>query len=604
MHCLRVLPFVLAIGVLAAAPGLAQTPVDPAELGIELLSVEDGPVLAPTAHARVYVTRGGIWFGWKASEPRLVHLRNTPELAAWSRDLAAEAPVFLALDASARWQHTLPVLQQLQGHPLSVIGRGEDELPVVAIEVPREPAAGNATPVRVSVWMEESEDIVYGIGHRELVSEESFLDAMACVYELMPDAAVVLAAGANVQTGTAAAWLRRVVLTGFRHVRFELAEPRASGSSERNEPAIRLDADPRVEDSIRAGLRWLAKHQDPDGAWAPESVAVRCTDATCTSQGRADNRTGVTALAILAFLGGGCTPQGEHVVDGISYGDAVERGLDWLASHQEANGQICEQPCAKEIYNHALATLALCEAVGAGAPGRLLEPARRAVDWLVRAQNPSAGWRYSARSGESDMSVTGWCILALKSAQVAGIAVPEAAPAAALAYVKAMTNSSGLVGYLKVEDAGTKVVIVGMNENYDQHPSCTAIGMVARLLLGSDRQDAALAQGAAHVCADLPRWSTDLRSNDFYYWFWGSLALFQLDGDGGAGAPRWWNKWSGPVVEATVDHQDGGSVCAAGSWAPNDRWGAEGGRVYATAMNLLTLEVISRLETALPLKRK
>jgi hypothetical protein len=32
--------------------------------------------------------------------------------------------------------------------------------------------------------------------------------------------------------------------------------------------------------------------------------------------------------------------------------------------------------------------------------------------------------------------------------------------------------------------------------------------------------------------------------------------------------------------------------CGCGSWDPVDRWGAEGGRVYATAMNALTLGVI------------
>ncbi len=35
--------------------------------------------------------------------------------------------------------------------------------------------------------------------------------------------------------------------------------------------------------------------------------------------------------------------------------------------------------------------------------------------------------------------------------------------------------------------------------------------------------------------------------------------------------------------------------CENGSWDPSeDRWGFEGGRVYATAMNCLTLEVYYR----------
>ena len=33
---------------------------------------------------------------------------------------------------------------------------------------------------------------------------------------------------------------------------------------------------------------------------------------------------------------------------------------------------------------------------------------------------------------------------------------------------------------------------------------------------------------------------------------------------------------------------------SCGSWEPIDRWGGEGGRVYATAINALTLEVYYR----------
>jgi hypothetical protein len=36
--------------------------------------------------------------------------------------------------------------------------------------------------------------------------------------------------------------------------------------------------------------------------------------------------------------------------------------------------------------------------------------------------------------------------------------------------------------------------------------------------------------------------------------------------------------------------------CLAGSWDPADKWGAEGGRIYATAANLLTLGIVHRRE--------
>jgi hypothetical protein len=59
------------------------------------------------------------------------------------------------------------------------------------------------------------------------------------------------------------------------------------------------------------------------------------------------------------------------------------------------------------------------------------------------------------------------------------------------------------------------------------------------------------------------------------------------------------------MVDALVKPQNSrpGS-CTDGSWEPVDRWSCEGGRVYATAINALTLEVFYRYENVLGGKRK
>ena len=45
------------------------------------------------------------------------------------------------------------------------------------------------------------------------------------------------------------------------------------------------------------------------------------------------------------------------------------------------------------------------------------------------------------------------------------------------------------------------------------------------------------------------------------------------------------------VLRALVSHQrSGDGDCARGSWDPEDKWGAEGGRVCATALNAMTLQ--------------
>ena len=101
-----------------------------------------------------------------------------------------------------------------------------------------------------------------------------------------------------------------------------------------------------------------------------------------------------------------------------------------------------------------------------------------------------------------------------------------------------------------------------------------------------------LAKHAAKIVKDLPRWDEAKHAIDFYYWYYGTLALFQFDGPDG----KLWNQWEEALKDALGKHQklraDG---CTDGSWEPAvDRWGYAGGRVYATAINALTLEVYYR----------
>ena len=88
---------------------------------------------------------------------------------------------------------------------------------------------------------------------------------------------------------------------------------------------------------------------------------------------------------------------------------------------------------------------------------------------------------------------------------------------------------------------------------------------------------------------DLPKWEGyDI---DFYYWYYASLALFQYDGPKGT----FWLQWNERMKDTLVPNQNTKSTgCKVGSWEPVSRWSCEGGRVYATAVNALTLEVYYR----------
>ncbi len=95
---------------------------------------------------------------------------------------------------------------------------------------------------------------------------------------------------------------------------------------------------------------------------------------------------------------------------------------------------------------------------------------------------------------------------------------------------------------------------------------------------------------AATILKDLPAWDAGRRTIDFYYWYYASLALWQHDGPEGPA----WKAFNESMKTALVPFQERDG-CRTGSWDPAvDRWGSVGGRVYATAINVLTLEVYYR----------
>lgn len=212
--------------------------------------------------------------------------------------------------------------------------------------------------------------------------------------------------------------------------------------------ATRPDAEPQAVALVDDALTWLARHQEPDGHWSAARWRARCAqEGACASiaggsdAGLAGFDVGVTAIATLAFLGHGHTaPDGAHAA-------VVDRALAWLVAKQGDEGAIGFSlrdaygfgavehgewtviehiPTVRRIgdpeppdfqrhedvfrgadlepgwalYNHALSTLALCEALALGAdPARLRAPAERALAFVVLTQNPSLGWHYASGPG-------------------------------------------------------------------------------------------------------------------------------------------------------------------------------------------------------------
>jgi hypothetical protein len=366
---------------------------------------------------------------------------------------------------------------------------------------------------------------------------------------------------------------------------------------------FRLRADGKVgrkgtpgENAVTAALKWLARHQNPDGSWGATNHIDSCTGVKCAGAGDPEFDAGVTGLSLLAFLGAGYTHLSKDELSDtvnpgrkLRFGDTVKSGLKWLMAHQDPEGCIGGRG-TKFMYNHTIAALALSEAYGMTATQSFKGPAQQAIDFILAARNPDRAWRYTKQPGDNDTSVTGWAIMALKSAELSELKVAAAdAYAGTRKWLDEAANTSAYyrTGY-NSRDSG-KVFVPNRNEQFEDHPSMTAVSVLCRIFMTKDRNDPGLT-GAHLLLQDLP--VSKPNYTDYYYWYYASLALYQLDGPSG---PKW-GKWDEAMKNALVPYQKTGKDgCANGSWtSEDDRWGFEGGRVYATAINALTLEVYYR----------
>ena len=389
-----------------------------------------------------------------------------------------------------------------------------------------------------------------------------------------------------------------------------------------------------IDKAVRDGLLWLCRHQNKDGSWGARSMRERCRpDAPCFDpklQANDHYDEGLTGLALLAFLGAGISNNTQadlvDALDGKRYdvGDVVKRGLLWLRSRQSAEGSFSKDRAF--MYNEALATMAMSEAYGMTQNPTWRDPAQRGVEFLQRAQRPNPsgqgrwGWRYSSREDvedfqrgtgdeayrkelfDSDTSVTAWCVMALKSAELCKLNVEKESMDGALAFCAYATANDGLVGYLDAKGAG-QIVTGPYSDNFTYHTTTmSALGMCIRIFGAHDANDPFLVAAAQRIVADLPTISKDLASIDYYYWYYASLALYQLDGET---APRrtgkFWNPWNKAMVDTLIalQEQRKGS-CSEGGWLVTDRWGSYSGAgpLYDTALNVLTLEVTFRYPNA------
>ncbi|MGD0898674.1 MAG: prenyltransferase/squalene oxidase repeat-containing protein [Thermoguttaceae bacterium] len=325
--------------------------------------------------------------------------------------------------------------------------------------------------------------------------------------------------------------------------------------------------------AILYALHWLARHQLHEGNWSLQHYPARCRDATCTGTGSVESETAATAMGVLPFLAAGQTQRTQG-----PYQKNVAAAIGWFLRHQKPDGDL---RAGSTMYAHALAAIALCEAYGMTGDQAVGYAAQRAIDFIQRAQNAkTGGWRYQPGE-EGDLSVVGWQVMALKSAQMAGLKVDPAVLDRAKTFIQTV-GLPGAGGSASTAAGGLFAYTPGSRPS----TTMTSVGLLCDQYLGMRQDDPVMAAGTAHLLDNLP----DNAARDTYYWYDASQVMHNQPGPD-------WDTWTRKMRHALIESQER-EGCATGSWDPHrpatDRWGVQGGRLMTTSLATLTLEVPCR----------
>lgn len=303
-----------------------------------------------------------------------------------------------------------------------------------------------------------------------------------------------------------------------------------------------------LDQSIERALEFLRLMQGPDGSWRIRG---------------AQRNVAISALAVMAFLSSG------HVPGEGPYGETIENGIRYVIAMQQPNGLIATEG-AHEMYHHGICTLMLAEVAGM-TKGPLADEVRhkleKAVAVILKGQRKSGvhrgGWRYRVEGYDSDISVTGWQLLALRAARNLGCDVPASSIEEAVQYIQ-RCRDPGTGGYRYLP--GGPVTM-----------PCTGTSILGLELCGKDQHASPeVLRAGAFLLKVPPRWGQPHFPYSIYYC---SQATFQL-GD------TYWNHYRPQLHDALLGNQS-----ENGSWFSQDNEGRHYGPIYCTAMSVLALTV-------------
>jgi hypothetical protein len=335
----------------------------------------------------------------------------------------------------------------------------------------------------------------------------------------------------------------------------------------------------RVDDAVERGLAWLATQQQDDGSFPTQPLG----------------QPAITSLCIMAFVAHG------HVPGKGPYGDRLERATEFVLSCQKQNGLVMllgpDEPRINRniehqigscgAYNHAISSLMLSEIYGMSPPtgvqrfqtaiNRSVAASLEMQHWPKEVAADEGGWRYidDFEQIDSDLSVTGWQLMFLRSARNAGFNVPKERIDEAVAYVRrSFDPNEGVFRYSKRRETRTR--------------SMNGAGILALAHAGFHHSEEARRAGdwlLQHGFGDYNATLPGEHSDRYHYGvFTCCQAMYQLGG-------TYWKRFFPPAVEAMLANQQ-----ADGSWPIDSQFKDYAyGNAYSTSLVVLTLGAPNQL---------
>ena len=315
-------------------------------------------------------------------------------------------------------------------------------------------------------------------------------------------------------------------------------------------PVVRAEDEPiprEVQFAVDRGLEWLNKNQDRTGTWNAGNSATAAA----------------TGLATMAFMARG------HVPGQGPYGDTLNRGIDAIIGLQARDGLIGSASNGV-MYEHGICTVALCEAYGM-LDERRQNLAKNAISKAVRvildaqrvakSADDQGGWRYTPQAHDSDISVSGWQLMALRGVTNAGANIPQRAIDEGVAYILRRAVVGGGFSY---------------SGNSEPNPARTGTGVLALSLMGQPTDPvvkSAVKSGGDYL---LRTAGSAYAGGGYYYYtvYYCSQAAWQLGG----------NYWTALNLRLSADIRS--RQKADGHWGDG-----ESSDSYCTAMAILALTV-------------